>query len=156
MIWKGLDFQEFVQRAILILIGGNCRDALLIGGHSLLPAGVTRAIHKVCCQGVQMNTKDLVSFTPHFVQDYLHFSLQWLHWAARSQNCLFTRYGSTSGCKPAEDLFSFSCKTNLLWPNPFALSTKSGGIFGEFLFQHCIQISALQWMFMPGVLAWCC
>ena len=34
---KGLDFKEFVQRAILILIGGNCRDALLIGGHSLLP-----------------------------------------------------------------------------------------------------------------------
>ena len=65
---KGLDFQEFVQPPILILIGGNCRDALVIGVNSLLPAArVTRAIHKERCQGVQMNTKELVSFAPHFV-----------------------------------------------------------------------------------------
>ena len=39
---------------------------------------VTRAIHQEGCQGVQMNTKDLVSFAPHFVQDNLHFPLLWL------------------------------------------------------------------------------
>ena len=56
---KGLDFQEFVQLPILILMGGNCGDSLIIGGHSLLP-GRQGPSTRVAVKWVQMNTKDLV------------------------------------------------------------------------------------------------